>query len=210
VSTSMRRWRRARSFHAIQSCVRGDCHRIQVQSRRFRCKYQHRRSARSDDLLASQVLGTQLEHDLSGTAEVVASLNPEPKILVSKSKFTNCSLVRCDTPSLSYSQGRRREMDEIEHLLKQDLRFCSFASGLKLFTPGKERDDWVFDFYRGVYRHHNFKEDQALFNERCSLMCRYITLHDERCSLMGPSQERLGCMSFRFQSWMGTQFLGSL
>jgi hypothetical protein len=79
-------------------------------------------NARSDDLLSLQA-EQQLEHGPSGMAKVVLSLDPEPKILVSESTFTNCSLVRCETPSSRF-QERRREMDEIEHFLKKDgLRF---------------------------------------------------------------------------------------
>jgi hypothetical protein len=77
-------------------------------------------NARSDDLLALQVSEQQLEHDLLGKDEVVSSLNLNPEITVSKSKtFTNCLLVRCETPTSRF-QERRREMDDIEHFLKKD------------------------------------------------------------------------------------------
>jgi hypothetical protein len=117
----------------------------------------------SDNLLALQASEGQLKHDLSGRAEVVSSLNSEPKILVSPSKFTNCSLVRCETPSSRY-QERRREMDEIEQFLKKDYHFSGFMTGLRRVDSGPERDDWFLDFFKRVYRHHNFKGDQALFN----------------------------------------------
>jgi hypothetical protein len=139
-------------------------------------------NARSDDLLASQVLGNQLERDLSDQEEVVSSLNSQPEISVSASKkFTNCSLVRCETPSSRFDE-RRREMDEIEHFLKQDFKFSGFVRQLMGYSPGKERDDWLLEFYKGVYRGHNFKADQVLFNERCSQLGRYIDLYDEECA----------------------------
>jgi hypothetical protein len=73
-------------------------------------------------------------------------------------------------------------MDEIEHFLKKDFRFYGFIRGLLGTKPGRELDDWMLEFYKGAYRHHNFKDDQALFNERCSQLGRYITLYDEECA----------------------------
>jgi hypothetical protein len=91
-------------------------------------------NARSDDLLALQFSEGQLEHDLLGKAEVVSSLNLEPKILVSASRYTNCSLVKCETPPCSF-QERRREMKEIKHFLKKDSRFCKIIQRIRETGP---------------------------------------------------------------------------
>jgi hypothetical protein len=64
--------------------------------------------ARSDDLLALQAMGNQPEHDLSGKAEVVSSLNSEPEVLVSESKtFTNCLSVRAETLTSRFQDTSR-------------------------------------------------------------------------------------------------------
>jgi hypothetical protein len=97
-------------------------------------------NTRSDDLLALQALGNQLEHSLVGTGETVSSLNLDPEILVSESKtLTNCLLVRAETPTSSFRE-RRREMADIEHFLSKDWRFSSFVQGLRRTNPGRERN----------------------------------------------------------------------
>jgi hypothetical protein len=139
-------------------------------------------NARSDDLLALQAMGNQLEHGLSGKAEVVSSLNSEPEILVSKSKtFTNCPLVRAETPTSRF-QERRREMAEIEHLLKQDLRFRGFVQGIQRVDPGQERDESYTSFIKGVYRKRPSKDAKIMVDQRAYQACVYVTLYDEDCA----------------------------
>jgi hypothetical protein len=82
-------------------------------------------------------------------------------------------------------------MDEIEKFLNHDYRFFGFASELQGTSPGKGRDDWLLDLSRRAYRHHNFTEDQVLFEERCRLMGRYITLKDKDDADEGAIQEEL-------------------
>jgi hypothetical protein len=149
-------------------------------------------NARSDDLLALQT-EQRLEHDLSGTAEVVSSLNPDLEISVSKSqKFTNCILARPVAPTPpSRFQERRQEMEEIGYFLKKDPRFYTFPYLIHPTSPGKGREDWLLNFFREVYRHHNFKEDQALFEERCRAAGQYINLMDEDNVDEGVIQEEI-------------------
>jgi hypothetical protein len=146
-------------------------------------------NARSDDLLALKA-ENQLEFDLSGKAEVRPCLNEDlgPDLQVRKSKdHPNCSLVRPvnpepspDSPALLNFKARRREMAEIEHFLNRDLmHFGNFASNLRRFKPGKERDDWLFTFFQKAYRNHDFRDDESLFNERCHQAAHYVTLHDQ-------------------------------
>jgi hypothetical protein len=146
--------------------------------------------ARSDDLLALQA-ENRLDLDLSGKAEVISSLKQDlgPDFRVSKSKdHPNCSLVRPvnpepspDSPALQKFKARQREMLEIEHFLEKDWNFCGLVTGLSCLIPGPspEREAWLTQYFRKVYRHHNFKGDQSLFNSRCRAVCDYIKLWDE-------------------------------
>jgi hypothetical protein len=134
-------------------------------------------NACGDDLLAPQVAGTQLEHNLMEQAETVSSLK-QPEITVSMSKaFTNHLLVKCETPAFP-RQERNQEMDEIEHFLEGDYRFCGFTHEVVKHHPGPERDTWLFNWYRKVYQRHNSKEDQVLVIEKCNIMSRYLQLWD--------------------------------
>jgi hypothetical protein len=42
-----------------------------------------------------------------------------------------------------------------------------------------EREERFLEFFRGAYRDHNFRSDQALFIARCQEVGRYATLYDE-------------------------------
>jgi hypothetical protein len=138
-------------------------------------------NARSDDLLALQVLGNQLEHNLSGKDEVVSSLNLDPEILVSESRtFTNRLLVRCETPTSCF-QERRREMAEIEHFLDNDFRFSGFAGQFKGFSSGSSRDQWLEGFLKGIWRWHHEGDD--LFQERGWQVCRFIACMMKSCRM---------------------------
>jgi hypothetical protein len=119
-------------------------------------------NARSDDLLALHTVERQLEHDLSGKAEAVLSLNPEPKILVSKSKFKNCSFVRCESPSSRF-QERRQEMDETEKFLNKDsLRFGGITRQIRETSPGAGRDQMMEGFWSRVWKFGYYKAELAL------------------------------------------------
>jgi hypothetical protein len=133
-------------------------------------------NARSDDLPPLQVM---------------SGLNSNPEILVSKSKtFKNCLLVRAETPTSRF-QERRREMAEIEPFLKQDWRFRGFVEGLDRVNPGKEREDWLLHFFRGVQQQNRHKGDDVLFKERYRQACVYVTLYDEdRADESGLAKER--------------------
>jgi hypothetical protein len=76
---------------------------------------------------------------------------------------------------------RHKEMQEIEHFLDREWGFSGLAAGLSGFKPGPspERDAWISQYFQKVYRNHNFKDDQSLFNSRCHAACEYITLWDE-------------------------------
>jgi hypothetical protein len=156
-----------------------------------RCSDEHNLvNARSDDLLALQA-ENRLELDLSGKAEVISSLKEDlgPDFQVSQSTdHPNCSLVRPvnpepppDSPALLKLKTRRKEMQEIEHFLSRDWKFYGLVEGLRSHKPepSPERDVWISQYFKGVCRNHNFKEDQSLFNSRCHAVCDYISLWDE-------------------------------
>jgi hypothetical protein len=147
-------------------------------------------NARSDDLLALQDMGNQLEHDLSGKVEAMSSLNSKQEISISKSKtFTNCLLVRAET-SASRFQERRREMAEIKHFLKQDWRFKGFVQSLERVDPGQERDEWYARFIRDFYSYRYNKDAEIMIDRRAYQACVYIALHDEDCAdIKGLSDE---------------------
>jgi hypothetical protein len=154
-------------------------------------------NARSDDLLALQT-ETQPEIDLSGKAEVNPRLNEERGSLFEIRKdHLNCSLVRPvnpelppDSPTLLEFKRRRREMEEIEHFLEQDLpRLGNFASLLRRCKPSPERDEWLAEFFEKVYLRHDFNGDDSLFNERCRLVSLYVKLHDQAVADVQGHQE---------------------
>jgi hypothetical protein len=110
-------------------------------------------NARSDDLLALQA-ERRLEHSTVGKSSAVSSLNSEPKIIVSRSEFTNCTLVRPEGPTATPRWKEiHREMEEIEQFLKKDFLFSSFTNELKGFKPerSRERDEWLEYFFRRIY-----------------------------------------------------------
>jgi hypothetical protein len=134
---------------------------------------------RTDDLLALQT-EQQLEHSADEKGSTLSSLNPEPVITVSKSRFTNCSLVRCEIPPLSRFKERLREMLEIERFLNKDYHFAYLLNDLDApMPPDKTREDMLLELFRKAYRHHNFKEDRCLFDEICRPIGRYIILKKE-------------------------------
>jgi hypothetical protein len=172
-------------------------------------------NARSDDLFALHA-ENRLEHDLSGKAEVKSFLNKDlgPDFQVSKSKdHPNCSLVRPvnpelppDSPTLLKLKARRKEMQEIEHFLSGDWKFYGLEAGLRSLKPGPspEREAWLSQYFQGVYRNHNFKGDQSLFNSRCHAVCEYITLWDEDLQDEVSAQERQAELS---RVWKSSQFV---
>jgi hypothetical protein len=40
-------------------------------------------------------------------------------------------------------------------------------------------DKWISQYFRKVYRDHDFKRDQSIFDSRCRAVCDFITLWDE-------------------------------
>jgi hypothetical protein len=50
---------------------------------------------------------------------------------------------------------------------------------LRTFKPGQARDEWLAEFFDKTYWKHDFKGDDALFNERCRLASQYVTMHDQ-------------------------------
>jgi hypothetical protein len=86
-----------------------------------------------------------------------------------------------DSPALSKFKERHKEMDEIEHFLSREWGFSELAAGLSSFKPGPspDRDAWISQYFQGVYRNHNFKGDQSLFNPRCHAVCEFITHWDQ-------------------------------
>jgi hypothetical protein len=148
-------------------------------------------NAGSDDLLALQASEQQLEHNLSGNDEVVLSLNCNPEILVSESKtFTNCLLVRRETPTSRF-QERCREMAEIEHFLDLNWRFSGVVQGIRGTDPGPDRDQMLERFWRGI---HVSRYEEDMTRERLWQVCRYIALYDEELSdVSGLSEEKERC-----------------
>jgi hypothetical protein len=143
--------------------------------------------ARSDDLLALKA-ENQPELDLLGKAEVISRLNEERGSLFEIQRdHPNCSLVRPVNPesppdslTLQEFKRRRREMEEIEHFLDQDRpHFSNFVSSLRRFKPGPDRDEWLAEFFEKVYLRHDFRGDDALFDERCNSVTLYVKLHDQ-------------------------------
>jgi hypothetical protein len=101
-----------------------------------------------------------------------------PEIVISKSKYTNCMKVSCETRP-ARTQQRLREMKEIEHFLNQDYRFTGYARELKFYPPGLERDAWLDNFFHRVWRGGHFKSEEVMIRSRIYQACVYTTLHDE-------------------------------
>jgi hypothetical protein len=139
-------------------------------------------NARSDDLLALQVSERQLEHNREKTGEVVSTLNLNPEITVSEAKtFTNCLLVRYETPTSRF-QEKRREIDEIQHFLKKDWRFSSIVQRIKQLNPGPDRREVMDSFWSGVYHWGHYKAEFEMIQERVWQVRRSIALYDEELS----------------------------
>jgi hypothetical protein len=170
--------------------------------------------ARSDDPLALKA-EKQPESDLSRKVEVQSCLNEElgPDYMVQKSEsHPNCALVRPvnpesppDSPTLLKYKERQREMSEIKHFLNSEFVFKGLEAGLCGFPPGPspDRDKWLDSFFHNLYRFHDFKGDQCLFQARVRTACQFIALWDE------DGQDEVGTAEFQAEQardWKSCHF----
>jgi hypothetical protein len=123
-------------------------------------------------------------------APLVRPVNPEPPP---------------DSPALLKCKMRRREMSEIEHFLSREGGFEDLTAGLSGFKPepSPEREIWISQYFRHVYRSHNFKRDQSRFDSRCRAVCEFVSLWDE------DGKDEIGTLEFQAEQareWKSCHF----
>jgi hypothetical protein len=94
---------------------------------------------------------------------------------------------------------------EIEHFLSREGGFEGLTAGLSGFIPGPspERDKWLSLYFSHVYRNHNFKRDQSLFDSRCRAVCEFVNLWDEE------GNDEVGTLEFQAEQareWKSCHF----